>query len=87
MYYELFTRVKHLLTNRLQVNQLNIAINSLNNSVTATKYIEYGTRYPFYHARVGVQLMNRRIVYACNHKRLLTNLLHGKAAILELANS
>ena len=67
------------------VKQLNIAINSLNNSVTATKYIEYGMRYPFYHACWCI--MNRRIVYACSYKRLLTNLLHGKAAELELADS
>ena len=44
-------------------------------------------RYPFYHERVGVAIMNRRIFYACSYKRLLTNLLHGKAAELELANS
>ena len=84
MYDELFTRVKHLLTNRLHGKA---AINSLNNSVTAKKYIEYGTRYPFYHVRVGVAIMNRRIVYVCSYKRLITNRLHGKAAKLELANS
>ena len=44
-------------------------------------------RYPFYHTRVGVAIMNRQIVYACSYKRLLTNLLYGKAAELELANS
>ena len=66
MYDEFFinTRVKHLLTNRLHGKAAeHIAINSLNNinSVTSTKYIEFGTRYPFYHARVGVAIMNRRM--------------------------
>ena len=66
MYDELFTRVKHLFA--YTVKLLNIAINSLNNSVTATKYIEfvrypfYHVRYPFYHVRVGVAIMNRRRV-------------------------
>ena len=54
-------------------------------SVTATKYIEYSTRYPFYHGACWC-IMNRRIVYACSYKHLLTNRLHGKAAELELAN-
>ena len=67
------------------VKQLNIA-NSWNNSVTATKHIEYGTRYPFYHGACWC-IMSGRIVYACSYKRLLTNRLLGKAAELELANS
>ena len=45
------------------VKQLNIA-NSWNNSVIATKYIEYSTRYPFYHGACWC-IMNRRIVYSC----------------------
>ena len=67
------------------VKQLNIAY-SWNNSVIATKYIEYGTRYPFYHGTCWC-IMNRRIVYVCSYKRLQTNRLHSKAAELELANS
>ena len=86
MYDELFTRVKSAGWQiAYMVKQLNIA-NSWNNSVIATKYIKYSMRYPFYHGACWC-IMNRRIVYACSYKRLLTNCLHGKAAELELANS
>ena len=65
MYDELFTRVKHLLTNRLHGKAAeHIAINSLNNSVTATKYMS-SARVTLYQAHVGVAIMNRRIVYTC----------------------
>ena len=42
MYNELFTRVKRWLTNRIHGK-------AAEHSVTATKYIEYSTRYPFCH--------------------------------------
>jgi len=54
--------------------------NSWNNSITATKYIEYSMHYSFYHmcwSEVSLML----------YKRLLTNCLHAKAAELCLANS
>ena len=82
IYDDLFTHVKRLLTNCLHGK----AANNWNNSVTATKYIEYDTRYPFYHGACWC-IMNGRIVYACSYKRLLANHLHGKAAELDLANS
>ena len=46
MYDELFTRVKRFLTNRLHGK----AAEHRNNSVTATKYIEYSTRYSYHGA-------------------------------------
>ena len=61
------------------VKQLNIAINSLNNSQLVWVL-------PFLSLQCWC-IMNKRIVYTCSYKRLLTNLLPGKAAELELANS
>ena len=60
------------------VMQLNIA-NIWNNSVTATKYIEYG------HITLSIMCVlvyNEQTNYLCMYKRLLTNRIHGKAAEL-----
>jgi len=80
---ELFMRVKRLLTNHLHSKAAENIANSSNNSVTDTKYIEYGMHYSFY--PVCWSIMNRPTNFLCVYKRLLANRLHGKAAELSLA--